>query len=78
MSDEQSFLFSVSVSSISVLSSVYHSSSMISALFFILLFKISLISISDQSLHLLWDAVNHCPCVSVEEQDSPADQIRDA
>ena len=77
MSDESSHLFSTFVPSISVLFSVYHSSLMTSASSFILLFKTSLISISDWFLCLLWDAVNYHPHVSVEKQDSPADQIRD-
>ena len=76
MSDESSHLLSVSISFILVLSSAYHPSLMIHALSSVSLFKISLISTFNQSLHLLWDAVNCCPCVSVEEQNSSADQIR--
>ena len=78
MSDKQSLLPSVSVLFISVLSSVYHLNSMIHASSFVLLFKTGFISTSDWSLCLLWDAVDCCPCVSVEEQNSSADQIKDA
>ena len=73
--NKQSFLSSVS--STSVLSFVYHSNSIISASFFILPFKIDLISIFNQSFYLLWNAVNYYSCVSVKKQNSPADQIRD-
>ena len=77
MSGESFHSPSVSVSPTSVLSSAYHSSSMTHASSSALPFKTGLISISDQSLHLLWDAVNHHSHVSVEEQDSSMDQIRD-
>ena len=78
MSDKSPHSSSVSVPFTSVLSFVYYSSSTTPALFFISFFKISLISIFNQSLHLLWNAVDHYSCVSVKKQDSPADQIRDA
>ena len=76
MFNKQSILFSVSVLFISVLSSVYHLNLITLTLSSVLFFKISLISISDQFLYLLWDAVNCCPCVSVEEQNSSVNQIK--
>ena len=77
MSDESPYLFSVSVSFTSVLFSVYHLSLMTLTSSSVLFFKTGLINISDWFLCLLWDAVNHHSCVSVKEQDSSADQIRD-
>ena len=78
MSDKQSPLLSVSVPPTSVLSSAHHSSSMIHASSSVPPFKTDFISTFNWSLCLLWDAVNHHPHVSVEEQNSSADQIRDA
>ena len=77
ISNELFYSLSISVSFTLVLSSVYHSSLITHILFFTLLFKICLISTSDQFLYLLWNFMNHCPCVSVEKQNSSADQIRD-
>ena len=69
---------SVSVPLTPVLSSAYHPSSTTHALSFTPPFKISLISTSDQSLYLLWDVIDCCPHISVEEQDSSVDQIKNA
>ena len=73
MSDKPSHSPSVSVPPTSVLSSAYHPNSTTSTSSSVLPFKTSLISIFNWSFCLLWNAVNHHPCVSVKEQDSPAD-----
>ena len=78
MSDESSHSPFFSFSSTPVLSSAYHPNLTTPASSSVPPFKTGLISTSNQSLCLLWDAMDHCPHISVEEQDSPADQIRDA
>ena len=77
MSDESPHSPSVSVSLTSVLSSAYHLNSMIYTSSSLLPFKTSFISTFNWSLHLLWDVMDCHPHVSVEEHNSPADQIKD-
>ena len=75
--NKQSSLLFVFVSFISVLFSAYYLNSITFTSSSILPFKISLISIFNQSFHLLWNAVDCHPYVSVEEQDFSTDQIKD-
>ena len=78
MFGESSHLPSVSVPLTPVVSSAYHLSSMIHTSSSVLLFKTSLISTFNQSFCLLWNVIDHCSCVSVKKQNSPANQIRNA